>query len=69
MKSPKLPAVVAPPPPPAAPPPVTVRGTESAQAATDAKRRAKSAYSYDKTILRAGGLSAAAQGTSPTLGS
>jgi len=69
MKSPKMPDVTPAPVAPLPPPPVSVSGREASQAANAAKLRARAGYSYDKTILRPGGLSSLPTGTSPTLGS
>lgn len=65
VKSPKvsMPALPAP-----APPPVSSTGVDAQQAADDAKAAVASKYSWAKTILRPGGLSALPPNTSRTLG-
>lgn len=68
MKSPKAPkapaATVAPP----VPPPASATSMDVNRAAADAKQREKKSYGWDKTIYRAGGMSAMPPGTSSTLG-
>jgi hypothetical protein len=64
VKSPKLPAL---PPPP--PPPVSASGADAAAAADAAVAVQKKKFSFDKTILRPGGLGALPPNTTRTLGS
>ncbi len=65
VKSPKvsLPPMPAPP-----PPPVSSTGLDAQAAADDAKAAIASKYSWNKTILRPGGLSVTPPNTSRTLG-
>ena len=66
MKSPKAPKAPAAPPP--VPPPASATSMDVNRASADAKQREKKNYGWDKTIYRAGGMSAMPPGTTSTLG-